>query len=406
MRYNVQIYSATDKHRLFQTMRDIGVTPEGAEIMAPKGQFYCLRVSGLSGIALSLLKQEMLAKGGEAALPRHAALLNEVPGDALLMGTTAQFQRLLEKLLLQPFGLSELASEISEAFKRFNNSPRPLTIGDKTFQWGSRTYVMGIINMTPDSFSGDGLGKMSEDIRFQSLLAQVDRFQSEGTDILDIGGESTRPGAETVEAEEEKRRVVPVVRILKSHTMLPISVDTQKAVVAEAALEQGAHIINDIWGLQGDPAMARVIGAYGAGIVVMHNKNDKTYTDLMGEIISFLDRSINIALKNNIPQEKIWVDPGIGFGKTREQNLEVIDRLHELRVLGCPILLGTSRKSVIGLTLDLPVEERLEGTAATVAIGIARGTDIIRVHDIKSMVRTAKMTDAIVRRGVEHEQRI
>ena len=182
-------------------------------------------------------------------------------------------------------------------------------------------------------------------------------------------------------------------------SVLPISVDTQKAKVAAAALAAGADIINDIWGLQKDPDMPKVVADYGATVIVMHNKENCEYRDLMGEILAFLEKSLEIADRHGIPRTKVWVDPGIGFGKTTEQNLEVLRRLDELKVLGCPILLGTSRKSVIGNTLNLPVEERLEGTAATVSLGIAKGTDVVRVHDVKAMVRTARMTDAIVRRS-------
>lgn len=401
MRYQIQVLSSDSDLLIREAMSQIGVTPEGIEIMAPKGCFYVLRIAGLSEHAMGILKQEMLAKGGEVAVPRNAAILGETTGEVLLMGTVAQFGRLMLKLKQQPFGLSILADDLRGTFARLNRRPNPTTFESSVFQWGQRTYVMGIINMTPDSFSGDGLDLDDEERRLYNAVEQAKIFKDEGADLLDLGGESTRPGATTVDADEERRRILPAIRALKQNTTLPISVDTQKAVVAEAALEQGAHIINDIWGLQGDPAMARVIGDYGAGVVLMHNSKSKNYIDLMGEIITFLDDSINLALKNNISQEKIWVDPGIGFGKTREQNLEVIDRLDELKILGCPILLGTSRKSVIGLTLNLPVDQRLEGTAATVALGVAKGADILRVHDVQAMVRTARMADAIVRRRVE-----
>lgn len=277
-------------------------------------------------------------------------------------------------------------------------APHSSFLKGQVFAWGSRTYVMGIINLTPDSFSGDGLGKVSEEHR-RTMFAveQARQFADEGASILDLGGESTRPGAPFVDAEEEYQRVIPAVKAISEMTTLPISIDTQKAVVAKAAVEAGASIINDIWGLQGDPEMVKVAADSGASIVVMHNKRSTDYQDLMAEIINFLEKSLEIAVKHGISRDKIWIDPGIGFGKTREDNLKVLNRLDELRVLGQPILLGTSRKSVIGLTLDLPVEERLEGTAATVALGIAKGADIVRVHDVRAMVRTAKMSDAIVR---------
>ena len=218
------------------------------------------------------------------------------------------------------------------------------------------------------------------------------------TCALPIWGESTRPQATPVSAAEEKSRVLPVVEALAKHSPLPISVDTYKASVAQAALEAGADMINDVWGLQFDPEMAAVVARFQAPVIVMHNKTTPGYQDLMGEIAGFLRKSIALAEAAGLPREKVIVDPGIGFGKTREENLQVIARLGELKSLGRPILLGTSRKSVIGLTLDLPVTERVEGTAATVAVGISKGADIIRVHDVKEMVRVARMTDALVRR--------
>jgi dihydropteroate synthase len=219
----------------------------------------------------------------------------------------------------------------------------------------------------------------------------------EGADIIDIGGESTRPGHEPVEAEEEIKRVVPVIEKLSKEIDVPISVDTMKAAVADKALKAGAHIVNDVWGLQKDAMMAEVVASSGAGVIVMHNKNNNEYKDLMGDIIGFLRESISIAEKAGIGRESIAVDPGIGFGKTAQQNLEVMRRLNELNTLNLPVLLGTSRKSFIGHVLDLPVGERVEGVAATVTLGITYGVDIIRVHDVKEMSRVAKMTDAMIR---------
>lgn len=275
--------------------------------------------------------------------------------------------------------------------------PPPLTVKGRRFEWGKRTFIMGIINITPDSFSGDGI--LIKEKPVDSALRQAEKFLEEGADILDIGGESTRPGASPVDEEEEKRRVLPVIEEVAKRSPLPVSVDTYKASVAKAALEAGADIINDIWGLQYDPEMAEVAAGSGAPVIVMHNKESPGYRSLLDEVAGFLRRSIRIAESYGIEKGKIIIDPGIGFGKkTREENLELIDRLAELKALGVPVLLGTSRKSVIGLTLGLPVTERLEGTAATVAVGIARGADIIRVHDVKEMTRVARMTDAIIRR--------
>lgn len=287
----------------------------------------------------------------------------------------------------------------------------PLTLNAQTLRWGERTYVMGILNATPDSFSGDGL--YAENAR--SALAQARAFVNAGADILDVGGESTRPGSAPVDAEEELRRVIPVIRAIAEH--LPqtlISVDTYKAQVAEAALDAGAHIVNDVWGLRADPNLASLVADSGAPVILMHNRSNPAsvevreklgnayhaaeYTDLLEEVKADLLESVEIAKQAGVRDEAIILDPGIGFGKSVQQNLELINRLDEIRALGYPILLGTSRKSFIGYTLDLPADQRVEGTAASVAIGIARGADIIRVHDVAVMTRVARMSDAILRR--------
>ena len=260
------------------------------------------------------------------------------------------------------------------------------------FAWGKRTYVMGIINVTPDSFSGDGLGYDAE-----AALEQALRFQDEGADIIDVGGESTRPGSTPVTVEEEKRRVIPVIRLLASRLDVPVSVDTYKREVAREALAAGAAIINDVWGLKRDPALADLAAREGAPIVLMHNQQGLDYSDLVPETLASLRASLRQALEAGVPSENVVLDPGLGFGKRPEHNLELLRRLAELKALGLPLLVGTSRKSTIGLVLDLPVEERLEGTAATVALAIANGADIVRVHDVKAMTRVARMSDAIVR---------
>ena len=264
--------------------------------------------------------------------------------------------------------------------------------GKLGFAWGKRTYVMGIINVTPDSFSGDGLGYDAE-----AALEQALRFQDEGADIIDVGGESTRPGSTPVTVEEEKRRVIPVIRLLASRLDVPVSVDTYKREVAREALAAGAAIINDVWGLKRDLALADLAAREGAPIVLMHNQQGFDYSDLVPETLASLHVSLRQALEAGVPLENVVLDPGLGFGKRPEHNLELLRRLAELKALGLPLLVGTSRKSTIGLVLDLPVEERLEGTAATVALAIANGADIVRVHDVKAMTRVARMSDAIVR---------
>ena len=295
---------------------------------------------------------------------------------------------------------------------------KQLKIADHTFDWGARTYVMGILNITPDSFSGDGL--LSPPIFEENgggwggAIEQARSFLASGADILDVGGESTRPGSDPVDAEAEMERVIPVVQALSAE--FPdalISIDTYKARVAEEALKAGAHIVNDVWALRADPALAGVAAKYNAPVILMHNRSNPAtvevreqlgkayigaeYDDLLEDVKRELMDSVKLAQDAGIPDERIILDPGIGFGKTIEHNLELINRLDEIRALGYPVLLGSSRKSFIGFTLDLPPDQRVEGTAATVAVGITRGADIIRVHDVEHMLRIAKMTDAIVR---------
>jgi len=264
--------------------------------------------------------------------------------------------------------------------------------GDSEFRWGECTYVMGIINVTPDSFSGDGL---SGDV--EAAVAQGKRFAAEGADILDIGGESTRPAAAPVSAEEELRRVIPVIERLVGEVTVPVSVDTYRYEVAQRALSAGARMINDIWGLGRDPRLADLAAEYKMPMVLMSNQRGRKCPDIVPEVIASLKKSIALALDRGVPRENVIVDPGVGFGKTLEQNLEIVRRLDEFKCLNRPILVGTSRKSMIGLVLNLPPDQRLEGTAATVAISIAKGADIVRVHDVAQMVRVCRMSDAVAR---------
>ena len=274
-------------------------------------------------------------------------------------------------------------------------TPAPIRCGNTEFRWGERTYIMGVLNLTPDSFSGDGLIWDTE-----AALAQARCFAAQGADIIDIGGESTRPDGQAVSADEEIKRVIPAIERLAGELSVPISIDTYKASVARRAVAAGARMINDVWGLRQDAGLARVAAEAGLPLVLTSNQRDRPAADIMSGVVSDLERAIRQAIAAGVPRENIIIDPGIGFGKSLKQNLEILRRLAELKQLGRPILLGTSRKSMIGLVLDLPVEKRLLGTAATVAIGIANGADIVRVHDVKQMREVSRMSDAIVR-GIE-----
>ena len=268
-----------------------------------------------------------------------------------------------------------------------------ITVSNGEFlEWGRRTYVMGIVNVTPDSFSGDGL-----DTDIDAIVDQAVRMVSDGADMIDIGAESTRPGSSPISDEEELARLIPALRAVRNQVSVPISVDTYRSHVALRALEEGADILNDVWGLKADPKMADVAAKYDVPIIIMHNQKTRKYRDLLPDMNDSLSRSISIARRAGVAESQIILDPGIGFGKTADHNLEVLRRLSEFQLLGHPILVGTSRKSTIGSILGLPVEQRVEGTAATVALSIAGGADIVRVHDVKEMVRVSRMSDSVVR---------
>ena len=274
----------------------------------------------------------------------------------------------------------------------------PTKCGTSEFRWGEKTYIMGVVNLSPDSFSGDGIG---HDI--ERTVAQARRMVDEGADIIDVGGESTRPGTEPLsikDVEDELALVIPAIERLVKEISVPISIDTYKSRVAIRALEAGAGVINDIWGLKKDPALARLAAEKGVPVILMANERDAPpKTGIVARVLADLQNGIDIAIKAGVPPQNIIVDPGIGFGKTLEQNLELVNRLAEMKSLGKPILLGTSRKSMIGLVLDLPPDRRLEGNLAVTAIGIANGADIVRVHDVKETALVCRMSDAIIRRG-------
>lgn len=280
------------------------------------------------------------------------------------------------------------------------------------FHWGARTYLMGILNVTPDSFSGDGVFDPASDWVAQAV-ARGQQLVAEGADVLDVGGESTRPGSAPVPLDEELRRVIPVIRALRAVVNVPISVDTYKAEVARQALSAGATLINDVWALSMDPGMAQVAAASGAWLILMHNRSQPKnaeqsaqlggryvgvhYTDLLADICRETLEAVHRAVTAGVARDKIILDPGIGFGKTVEQNLRLLHRLREFTALGYPVLVGPSRKSFVGYTLNLPPDQRLEGTAAAVALAIDRGAAMVRVHDVAAMRRVAQFTDAVVR---------
>lgn len=387
----------------------VGSTLEGVKLMWPKALHLVVKLENIKSPAANILKQEMLSLGGDVAASKDTINVASPRSDVLIMGTIHQFRRLIKKLRIQPFGLKEIAEELQTTLKNYENSNSSryslsrlsLRCRDKTLQIGKSTLIMGVLNVTPDSFSDGGLFMSPE-----KALEHARELVEAGADIIDVGGESTRPGSEAVVVDEELNRTIPVIEKLKAEfeSEVVISIDTYKSEVAKAALESGAHMVNDITGLNADPHMAEVISRYQAAVVLMHIKGtpknmqlNPQYDSLLSEIISYLRKSIEVAEKSGIGSDQIIIDPGIGFGKTVEHSLEILRNLRSFKSLGKPILVGTSRKSFIGHILNLPVNDRVEGTAATVAISIANGADIVRVHDIKQIKRVAQMTDAIVR---------
>jgi dihydropteroate synthase len=396
--HNLRVVEIANRAEARRALKEIGCDSGGVVWMTPKAVHRLLRVEYLSTRAAIILKQEMLSKGGEAAINREAGDFSVDVTDVLLMGTLRQYDQLCQKLKMQPFGLARLAQSIKDVLDNLElRDSRQLRCRDLSLTIGERTLIMGILNVTPDSFS-DG-GKFNQ---VDAAVAHAREMVSEGADIIDIGGESTRPQTwdeAPLSAEGELRRIMPVLERLLQEIDVPISIDTYKAETARAALKAGAHIVNDVWGFQRDPDLAKVSAGYDVPVILMHNQDGTEYQNLMGDVIRSLRQSVKIAEDAGVRPEQVIIDPGIGFGKTAEQNLVVMRRMDELRSLGKPVLLGASRKSVVGNTLNLPVDQRLEGTAATVAWGIANGADIVRVHDVKEMSRVARMVDAIMAAG-------
>lgn len=395
MEFNPYLIHVKSDEHLMQEFQQIGSTTAGNRIMLKKARMVTIRIEQIGLKAANILKQEMLAAGGDAAVHRDVAALSIDRSSMVLFGTLRQFEIVISKLQLQPFGLKRLSAELEYVLQAAERSRqrRGLQCGPYHLPLEERTLIMGIVNVTPDSFSDGGKFYDVED-----AVRQARQLVEDGADILDIGGESTRPGHTPVDAEEEMRRVIPVIERLSKEVQVPLSIDTYKASVAKAAVQAGAVIVNDVWGLKQDPEMARTCAELDVPIIVMHNRHEPFPADVMNGVIREIRESLEIAKEAGIRDENLILDPGIGFGKTYEDNLTVLRHLDDFCSLGYPVLLGTSRKSVIGNTLHLPVEERMEGTAATVALGIAQGADLVRVHDVKEMTRVARMTDVMVRR--------
>ncbi len=376
-------------------LQEIGVDAGAYKYMLPKAVYRCIKLKNIPGKSALIIKQEMLSKGGEAALKRDVFSL-EGSTDILLMGNLKHYRLLIEKLKVQPFGLKNLAAEIQDILDALQISGRKIELPDgKTLKLEGQPLIMGILNLTPDSFYDGG-----RYLKVEKAVARAREMRAEGADIIDIGGASSRPNSLMIDEEEEMNRILPVLEKLAGEDII-ISVDTFRANVARASLEKGAHIINDIGRLQLDPSLMAVLADYQAPVVLMHNRmqfnQNRSYEDLISEIIVELQESIAQAERAGLGKEKIIIDPGIGFGKNLDENRLIIKRLWEFKSLGRPLLLGASRKTFIGQTLGLEVDERLEGSLAVVALGVVNGADIIRVHDVKESKRVAMMSAAVVK---------
>lgn len=382
-------------------MHEIGVDPYGVKIMLPKAETFLIRLNNINNIAANILKQEMLSLGAEAAISRDALTGKTKKTDILLIGQLAQFSALANKLKIQPFGLRKLASELCENIKNFNKNDFVLSLRKGFLDLSRKIQVMGIINLTPDSFSHDGLYRKFSNNYPDLALRKAERMLAEGANIIDLGGQSSRPGAKNISLKEELYRTVPVVKLLAKKIKAPISIDTTKPQVAKAALDNGAQIVNDINGLR-DKRMIKVAARYKAAVVIMHMLGRPAnmqkiiaYESLIDDIASYLKEAIASAQAAGIKPDKIIIDPGVGFGKTPAHNLEIIKHLSDFKALGKPILIGTSRKSFIAKVLRSDSQSLTSGTLATCVMAAERGVNIVRVHDVKEVTQSLNIVEAV-----------
>lgn len=382
-------------------MHDIGVDPVGIKIMLPKAVNFLIRLNSINNISANILKQEMLSLGADAAINRSSLTGKVKKTDCLIIGQLTQLKSLVQKLKLQPFGLHKIAVELEQNIKNYTRGNFIVPLRKGFLNLTNKTHIMGIINITPDSFSGDGLYSANS-INYPALaLNKALELAREGADIIDIGGQSSRPGAKNISTKEELQRAIPVIKLLAKKIKTPISIDTTKAEVAKAALEEGAQIINDISGLR-DKSMVKLAAKYKAVVVIMHMlgkpanmQNIINYRSLIDDIASYLKNAIFSAHEAGIKPEKIIIDPGIGFGKKPEDNLEIIKKLADFKSLGKPILLGASKKSFIAKVLGPDLKARFVGTLAVSVMAAERGANILRVHDVKATFQALKMLKAV-----------
>lgn len=396
----IQCLHLKSSHEAIEVLKKINVDPYGINAMMPKMEYFNILLEGIKCKVANIIKQEMLSIGGDAAVSRSSVSCSVEETDVLIMGTTKQLHRFTDKISIQPLGLDIISRKIKHLLSNISKDRFILKTCKRELDIGDRTYIMGILNVTPDSLSDGGRFKTPDDA-IACGLSMVE----EGADIIDIGGESSRPGAEPVSTEEELSRVLPVIKGLYGRINVPISIDTTKAEVAGRSIECGAEIINDISAMSFDCNMPDTVAETGAAVVLMHmrgtpqdmQKGDLAYRSLRGDIIDFLNDKIEKAQNVGIPFENIMIDPGIGFGKSSEDNLKLLKHLSEFRVLGRPIVTGVSRKAFIGKISGGGTLERFEGTSAAVTAAILNGSNIVRIHDVKSMKKVVAIADAIIR---------
>lgn len=376
-----------------KALENLKVDPSGIKMMDSKAVHYTIKVNDLDVKAAIILKQDMLSIGGEVALPRDVMELKDGKTEAILMATRKQYEKVIRKLAVQPFGLREVASGLINVLDYIEKEPKAIIAGKYKLDF-SKPLIMGIINVTPDSFSDGG-----EFFDSNKAVEHAKKLVEEGADIIDIGGESTRPGSESVDVEEELKRVLPVVEKLVQEINVPVSIDTYKPEVAEKCLEAGVHILNDITALQNEK-MIEIAARFKCPVIMMHMQGspknmqeNPEYDDVVDDIIGFLKKQIRKAEESGV--HDIVIDPGIGFGKKLEHNLDILKRLKEFKVLGKPILIGASRKSFIGMVSGGEVSDRLEGSLAANLIAIQNGANIIRVHDVKEHKKAKEIFEAI-----------
>jgi len=406
MKFKIRTLDIKTRLEGLKESKKIGATPAGSHIMIEKIFPISLKIRGINPLGANILKQEMLARGGDVVTSRNTLMeadsRTETKGksDVIIQGTIKTIESLINKIKEQPFGLKELSGELKEYLDRLNKiaKRKELVVDKKKFNLDEDILIMGILNITPDSFYDGGFYFEKDE-----ALRRIETMIKEGADIIDVGGMSTRPGSLPVSPEEEIKRIIPIIEYMRKNYDILISADTYRSGVARKAIDAGAHIINDISGLSIDPQMIKVIAERNVSVVIMHIKGtpenmqkNPEYENVMDEIYDYIEEKTSMVTDSGIKPGKIIIDPGIGFGKTLEHNLEILNKIKELEALGYPVLIGASRKSFIGNVLDLPVEERLEGSIAVAVYSVINGVNILRVHDVKETVRAVKVAKCII----------